>query len=280
MSSKYGLLCFLALALIFLLVAKNYEMWTLPVEWVPGKDAAKKPQSKPAEKPEALSTFGVQKNPAPPRTFASIAEKNIFSPERKDFPTPLGTAGRQLVRPQIVLYGVTIIGNYRAASIASPGRPLQKGERETFTVKVGERVGEYKLSKISSDRVTLEAEGDTFEVLLYDQSKAKKRSEVRTETKPATITSTQPAGSAPAPGPPVQTPTPAQPSAAQPSPTPPSPTPPAAVLRPTLPSGTEQPGVTTPQSPAPGSPTSPQTNFPRRRPYYPPSAPSQGTGGN
>jgi len=275
MSSKYGLLCFLALALIFLLVAKNYAIWTLPVEWVPGKDAAKKPQNKPVEKPEVVSTFGTQKNPVPPRTYTSIAEKNIFSPERKDFPTPLGAAGRQLVRPQIVLYGVTIIGNYRAASIASPGRPLQKGERETFTVKVGERVGEYKLSKISSDRVTLEAEGDTFEVLLYDQSKAKKRSEIRTETKPATITSTQPAASTPAPGPPMPTPTPGQPS-----PTSPSPTPPTAVLRPTLPAGTEQPGVATPQSPAPGSPTSPQTTFPRRRPYYPPPAPSQGTGGN
>ncbi len=268
MSSKYGFLCFLALALVFLLTIKNYEIWTLPVEWVPEKDTAKKPQPKPVEKPKVLSTLGTQKNPPSARTYASIAEKNIFSPERKDFPTPIGAAGRQLVRPQIVLYGVTIIGNYRAASLASPGRPLQKGERETFTVKVGERVGEYKLAKISSDRVTLEAEGDTFEVLLYDQSKSKRRSEIRTETKPATITSTQPVSQPPVPGSPM------------PTPTQPSPTPPAAVPGPPLPAGTGQVGGGTPQPAGPVSPTLPRTEYPRRRPYYPPSAPSQKTEGN
>lgn len=267
MSSKYGFLCFLAFALILLLMIKNYEIWTLPVEWVPEKDTAKRPQTRPEKKPEVLSTFGTQRNPtASSRTYASIAEKNIFSPERKDFPTPMGTAGRQLVRPQIVLYGVTIIGNYRAASMASPGRPLQKGERETFTVKVGERVGEYKVAKILSDRVTLEAEGDAFEVLLYDQSKSKRRSDMRTETKPATITSTQPVPSSPVPG----SPTPAQPST----------TPPAAVPKPTPPAGSGQIGVATPQPGSPVSPTLPRTDFPRRRPYYPPSVPSQKTEGN
>ncbi len=272
MLSKYGFLCFLALALVLLLMIKNYEIWTLPVEWVPGKDTAKKPQTKPEKKPEVLSTFGTQNNPTSSKAYASIAEKNIFSPERKDFPTPTGTAGRQLVRPQIVLYGVTIIGDYRAASLASPGRPLQKGERETFTVKVGERVGEYKLAKISSDRVTLEAEGDTFEVLLYDQSKSKKRSDIRTETKPATITSTQPS-SPPVPGSSMPTPT-------QPSPAYPSPTPPAAVPKPTFPAGTGQVGVGTPQPGGPVSPMAPRTEYPRRRPYYPSSAPSQKPEGN
>ena len=263
MSSKYGFLCFLALALVLLLLVKNYEIWTQPVEWISEEDSARKPQAKPGDRSEGLSTFGPQKNPTSMKSYASIAEKNIFSPDRKDFPTPMAAGGRQLVRPQIVLYGVTIIGNYKAASLASPGRPLQKGERETFTVKVGERVGEYKLSKITSDRVTLEAEGDTFEVLLYDQSKSKRRSDIRTESKPAAITSTQPAPSSPVPG--------------SPSPAPTLPTSPTIVPGPIPSAGTGPVGVATPQPVNPASPTVPRTEFPRRRPYNPPSVPSEKT---
>jgi hypothetical protein len=188
-----------------------------------------------------------------------ISEKNLFSPERKDFPTPVGNGKKQLMRPQILLYGVTISGNYQAASVASPGRPLHKGERETFTVKKGERIGEYKLVKISSDRITLEAEGDTFEVLLYDPSMAKKRTEIRTESKPATITSTQPGLPPSVTGAPV--PTPPVPSAVLPKPAPP-----AGAVR-------EKP--VTPEPPGPSTPTSPRPDLPRRRMYYPPSSPSQ-----
>ena len=267
MSSKYGLLCLLAFALVLLLMVKNYEIWTQPVGWVPEENMGKRSQGKPETRPEGLSTMGIQRNPASMNSYASIADKNIFSPERKDFPTPLGTGARQVVRPQVVLYGVTIIGNYKAASMANPGRPLQKGERETFTLKVGERVGEYKLAEVLPDRVTLEAEGDTFEVLLYDQSKSKRRSDIRTEGKPATITSTQPVPSPPVPGSPT----------AAPTPTPPTPS--TVVPRPIPPVGPVQERVT----PSPGSPVSPtpaRPDFPRRRPYSPPSFPSQKPEGN
>src|SRR5208337_367328 len=107
---------------------------------------------------------------------------------------------------------------YQAASIANPGRPLRKGERETFSVKPGERIGEYRLTKILSDRITLEAEGDTFEVLLYDSKMPKKRTDVRTEVKPSAPSGTQPVPA----GPPPHT------TATAPTPTPPRPTPPAA----------------------------------------------------
>ena len=262
MSSKYGLLSFLVLALIVLLIFKNYEIWTQPVEWPPEENAGRRPQSKSESRPEGLSTFGTQQNPTSVKSYVSIAEKNVFSPERKDFPIPMGTGARQVVRPQIVLYGVTIIGSYKAASLASPGRPLQKGERETFTVKVGERVGEYKLTEVLSDRVTFEAEGDTFEVLLYDQSKFKRRTDIRTESKPATITSTQPVPSPPVPG----------------LPTPAPPTPSAVVPRPTSPVGTVTPAPAAPAGPA--GQALPRPDFPRRRPYYPPSTPSEKTEGN
>jgi hypothetical protein len=90
-------------------------------------------------------------------------------------------------------------GDYQSASITNPGRPLKKGEREAMTLRIGDRVGEYKLAKILPDRVALEAVEDTFEVLLCDPNKPKHGVYAKAETKPASITTvlpTSPASSA------------------------------------------------------------------------------------
>jgi hypothetical protein len=257
MSSKYGFLSFLVLGAVLLLIFENYELWTQPIKFVPKKKAAKRSQSKPEGKPGVPSTKGTEKDPTSIKSYIVIAEKNIFSPERKDFPIPAGNGKKELVRPQVVLYGVTILGDYQAASIANPGRPLRKGERETFSVKPGERIGEYKLTKILSDRITLEAEGDTFEVLLYDSKMPKKRTDVRTEVKPTAPTGTQPVPAGPAP----------RTTATASTPTPPRPIPPAAQGR-----------VATPAPPVPVSPSAPAPYTRRggRMPFpnYPSAAPT------
>ena len=259
MSSKYGFLSFLVLGVLLLLIFKNYEIWTQPIELVPEKNVGKRSQSKPEGKPEVPSTLRTQKDSASIKSYIFIAAKNIFSPERKDFPIPLGNGRKELVRPQIVLYGVTIVGDYQAASVTNPGRPLQKGERETFTVRKGERIGEYKLVKILSDRVTLEAEGDTFEVLLYDSKMPKRRMDVKTDGRPATVTSTQPIPAGPVPG------IPAPPLFPTPAGTPRS-TPPAV-----------QRGVATPSPSVPVSPSLPPPSTRRGRiPYYPLNSPPSG----
>jgi hypothetical protein len=125
-------------------------------------------------KTASISDPGGQKEPPSIKSYIFIAEKNIFSPERKEFSLLTGPGGgggkKPLVRPQVILYGVTISDNYRVASIVSPGRPLKKGEREMISLKVGDPVGEYKIAKILSDRITLQAEEDSFDVLLYDAS--------------------------------------------------------------------------------------------------------------
>jgi hypothetical protein len=129
-----------------------------------------------------------------------------------------GTAeqAKPVVRPQIVLYGVMIADDYQTASIINPGRPMLKGEREIKTLKLGDRVGDYKITKILPDRITVEAAGDSFEVFLYDSKSPKKRSEVKTTSRPAEVTSTLPA--------PPTAPSPAgtaPPVSAQPAPVPP-----------------------------------------------------------
>src|SRR3990172_6863047 len=261
MSLKYGLLTLLALLIVILLAVENVGVWTGSIEVVSEKGEVRKLE----KKPQASPILGGQKEPPSIKSYILIAEKNIFSPERKEFFLLTGAGGgkKPLVRPQVILYGVTIFDSYRAASIVSPGRPLKKGEREMITLKVGGPVGEYKIAKILSDRITLQAEEDSFDVLLYDASMPKKRMDVKTEKKPATVTTTL--TGAP---PPVQSPAPA-----------------SVVPQPAVP---REPAATVTPTPAPlprpVTPTIPPPGFRRGlRPAYPPSSPgtpSPESGGN
>ncbi|NWG04111.1 MAG: hypothetical protein HXY44_14755 [Syntrophaceae bacterium] len=256
MSLKYAILNLLVLVLLLLLVFKNYEVWTEPIEVIPPREEPKRVE----RKVEAPFSKGSSENPLTVQSYLFIAEKNIFSPTRKDFPVLPAVGSKPIVRPQIVLYGVTIVGDYQVASLINPGRPLRKGERELMTLKIGEQIGEYKLTKILSDRIALETDGDSFEVLLYDPGKPKKRVEVKTEVKPPTVTSTQPTPSALAPvtarptSPPIPTDVPRPP---QPSPS--VTTPPPATSTPTQTPTLPPPGVgrrgRTIYSPSSGTPT-------------------------
>jgi len=268
MSLKYGIFCLLLSFVVLLLVLKNVDIWTHPLEFPPEKGAEKKAEKRPG----SPSMMAGQKNPAPIQSYISISEKNIFNPERKEFPILGGDTKKTIVRPQIVLHGVTIARDYQSASVVNPGRPLKKGERELMTLKIGEQIGEYKLAKIASDRITLEAGEDSFEVLLYDPRMPKRRMDVKTEAKPATITSTR---AVPAP----RTAGPPSPTAPIGGPVPASPPTSIGASKPTAPG--EQ--VATPPPTIPVRPTFPSTDIRRRiRPIYtpPPSTPTQNMGGN
>lgn len=195
MTLKYGVLSFLALFMIVLLALKNYDTWTVPLDATAEKAAPKKPGAKP-ESQQPPADQKDQKTAPSIASYIAIAEKNPFHPDRKEFPVitqPQTPAVKPPpVRPQVTLYGVTIVGDYSSASISYPGRPLQKGEREVITVKVGDRVGEYKLAKVLEDRIGLEAPEDSFEVFLYDAKAPKRRVYAKTENKPAAVTSTVP----------------------------------------------------------------------------------------
>ncbi len=185
MPYRYIILNLLLLVVVFMVAIKNYDTWSHPIELVSeNRETVKKP----AIKTEAPPLLGIAKEPASPQSFTLIAEKNIFSPERKDFPVLAVEKSNPVTRPQVVLYGVTIAGDYEAASITSVGRPLMKGERETLTLKVGEKIGGYKLARVHPDRITLQNTNDSFEVLLYDPKSPKKRKEAKTEIKPTGVT--------------------------------------------------------------------------------------------
>ena len=232
MSWRYGIFSLLLLVAVVLLALKNYGVWTQPMETLQEEKKTKKGETR----VEGASIPGRQKQTTSIASYISISEKNIFNPDRREFSITTSEQSKSMARPQIILYGVTIAKDYQAASLVHPGRPLQKGEREMITVKIGEKVGEYKLAKILPDRITMESGDDSFDVLLYDASTPKKRVVVRTEVKPAEVRSTAPAP-VPSPAAPVpvpkaaEAPKPAEPSRERvmeaPLPRPVTPTPPS-----------------------------------------------------
>ena len=187
MSLKYAALCFVLLLTVLFLAERTYNALNHPLELVSDKRESRK-----EAKPGNFPVTGTPKESAPTASHNLIADRNIFNPERRDFADlGSGMSAKPAGRPQVILYGVTIVGDYRSASVVNPGRSLKKGEREQMTIKPGERIGEYRLAKVLSDRITMEAGEDTFEVLLYDPKSPKKRIDTRTEIKPATTISAQ-----------------------------------------------------------------------------------------
>ncbi len=194
MKLRYGVVNVLLAFIIFLLIFKNDEIWTTP-RMAPKKEGVKKGEFPAAE---SLPALPVAEGSPIRESLMVIAEKNIFHPDRKEFDLPAAVPAKPAARPSIQLFGVLISNDLKAVSIANPSKPLPKGERETKTMKIGDRVGDYQLTQIMADRIILEAPGDTYEVLLYDPKSPKKRVVVKTPSKPAEVTSALPA---PAPQP-------------------------------------------------------------------------------
>jgi len=177
----------LALILIVVYLAvKNYEEWTSPM---PRPKETAEVKAKPTS-PSSLLTAAKKGETPPPDNYKVISEKNLFSIERKEFPPPLpppepvakdkvSAPPKPPARPNLTLYGVAIVGeDIRTALISNPTRRADKGERETMTVRVGDKVGEYSVRQILEDRITMESTGDSFDVLLFDPAKQKKRAVV------------------------------------------------------------------------------------------------------
>jgi hypothetical protein len=245
MTSRYGILCLVLFFVVLGLGFKNYETWSQSAGAVIKREVPKKPEAR-TDSPAAAAAPA---ETTPREAYKPISEKNIFHPERQEFPVTGAEQAKSSARPQITLYGVIVAGEYQSATIVNPNKPTVKGEREARTVKVGDRIGDYKVAKIQEDRIVMESSGDSFEVLLYDPNAPKRRVEVKTPTQPVAVTSSA-GGPSPAPGSPAP-PVPAIPRA-------PAGTPP--VIPPMTPSMTPAPGAQpTPPIPMP----TPQVATPR-----------------
>jgi len=179
----YWINLFLILIVVYMAI-KSYEEWTNPRPR--GKETTDAKQKAAASSPSG--PIAKKGETPPPAHYKVISEKNLFSLDRKEFPPPLPPpepksvakpAPKPPARPNLTLYGVAIIGEeLRTALVNNPHRRADKGERETMTVRVGDRVGEYSVRQILEDRITMETTEDSFDVLLFDPAKQKKRAVV------------------------------------------------------------------------------------------------------
>jgi len=187
---NYRVLNLIVFAVVLFAAVMNYETWS-GFNGSAGT-VALKPEAGLGNQPLEIASAAKEESESF-QSYGMIAEKNIFSSDRKEFASPslpLAEAPKT-ARPQVILSGVVISEDYQSASVSSPGRPLKKGERETMILKPGDRIGEYKLAKIEADRITMESAGDSFEVLLYDGKKTRIKAEANTGTQPSVAKTAQ-----------------------------------------------------------------------------------------
>jgi hypothetical protein len=219
MSRTLYFINFVLIVLVIFLAAKDYEEWTRT-------DAGGMEGTVSKAKTGAVAPISpslAKSEPVDRKNYKSISEKNPFSPDRKEFPIPLGPGGpggpgdgkKPLARPNITLYGIVLADEFSSAVINNPARRPEKGERDTISVKIGDRVGEYRVANILGDRINLEGEGDSFDVLLYDPAKPKSRPMVTPPPPPA-------ARPSPTPATPARPFTPPSAGVSRPSPSPPA----------------------------------------------------------
>ena len=128
--------------------------------------------------------------------FAVVAQKNLFSPDRKEAEvTPQTPATKpqpqQGSLKQFVLYGVVLAGDRSSALISHPRERGKKGT--TSWVKKGDVLFSMTVSDIRADRIVFEKDDALHEILLYDQNKPKKRGGVKAQSGPVVVTSEGPA---------------------------------------------------------------------------------------
>ncbi len=111
-----------------------------------------------------------------------MVEKNLFAQDRRP-PSPESAAPAQPTKPgmalsNIQLDGVMIQGNNKKAiirlkNVGGGGGPKHKGTTATpfVTVKEGQQVGDFRVSKIEAKSISFEKEGQTYTIGLFAEGK-------------------------------------------------------------------------------------------------------------
>lgn len=95
------------------------------------------------------------------RNYLVISSRNLFSPDRND-QIPREEAAKPRP-PKPILYGVMNLTETKLALMSSPDN------QEFKSLKVGEKIGEYTLTKILVNKVELKYENETVEASTEEQ---------------------------------------------------------------------------------------------------------------
>ncbi len=167
----------------------------------------------PARKaPEPLAALYEKKIP-PGEKYDALIALNLFSPERTETileaPKPDGKSKKLSASEQknikqylinLTLYGLVITNDSAEALVSYPvAKPVLNGRkrksrnvkrlasRQTKWVKVGDTLDDFKVVSITPDRVLLKVGDQSFDLLLYDKGKLKKRAAAKPKTGPNVV---------------------------------------------------------------------------------------------
>ena len=161
----------------------------------------KKPaKSQATQKASSRSVKKITPKKLPPESaYKVIVERPLFSPDRAmpeeaEEKKELKVAGRK-----IVLYGVIIMDDMKTALIANPAP--KAGAKQSIWIKVGDAVGDFKVTGIKKEAIILAEGAKRHEILLYDKDNPKQRVGVQTRAPRPNVVSGKPKKSKPRPKP-------------------------------------------------------------------------------
>ena len=209
MLSKIWLINVVLLFLVGFFGLKAYGVW------VQGNAGDKLPEiaRKLVQKTPKPVAAPYERKIAPETKYDALITLNLFSPERTE--TILGapkpdaksikrSAAEQKNNEQyfikLTLYGLVITNDSAEALVSYPvAKPVLKGKanrrrnikqltgRQTKWVKAGDSLGDFKVVSIEPDRVLLKTGDQSYDLLLYDKEKLKKRGPAKPKTGPTVV---------------------------------------------------------------------------------------------
>ncbi len=140
---------------------------------------------------------GENSQPSSPADYVTVAENNLFHPERRMPPETKN--GQTLLKPELVLYGTVVTKELSFAYVEdkkSPQTTPGRGERQTV-VKKGDVLSGFIVKEIEKDRIVLTRGDETMVVELAAEGKQRgdratgASSQTRPSAAPTTATTPQ-----------------------------------------------------------------------------------------
>ncbi|MGB7624935.1 MAG: hypothetical protein WBN92_21515 [Terriglobia bacterium] len=97
------------------------------------------------------------------KNYMVIASRNLFSPDRNDQIAKEDVAKTRPPKP--ILFGVINLSEAKLAMMSAPG------SRDFRSLKVGDKIGEYTLTRILSNKVEMQWGSETVETTTEEQPK-------------------------------------------------------------------------------------------------------------
>jgi len=188
--------------------------------WVQGNNGIDIPHmaGKPAQGIPKPAEVSHKRNIPPESTYDVLMTLNLFAPERSEVLPETAKGDEKSRRPNVVeqkniqqyfrnltLYGLVITNDSAEALVSHPvAKSALEGRKTTIPrnarrnirrltakqtqwVKVGNTLGDFKVVSIKPDRVLLKAGDQTYDLLLYDKEKLKKREPAKPKTGPNVV---------------------------------------------------------------------------------------------